>query len=194
MLQIVKFLNYINLFILMEDIELHDTENYSSKKDEEFSHQILIMNSMKRCIDTGSKEMRSGYVNQKIDVRGSVITQYIPDTRMEFVETVETCECMLVCDFDDEVKTAVEKLKKDLKEKYEKLCKEEKKAWEELPLKQKHQNIISGIVFMEGYLSRKLPYYQEYIGESVKTHRDILKEFVKLTKRLGFFEVMGLAA
>lgn len=178
----------------MEEMEIMDVENYSSGKDEQFSHQILIMNSMKKCIEAGSREMRSGWTNQKMDTRGNVIMQYVEDTRMLFIETVETCECIIICDFDKEARKNIKEIKKRLKDMYDTLCKSEKKEWENLPMLLKQERIRSGIVFMEGYLCRKLSYYQEYLSESVKEHRSILKELTELTKRLDFYEDVGIEA
>lgn len=172
----------------MEEMEIMDVENYSSRKDEQFSHQILVMNCMKRCIEAGSEEMRSGYVNQKMDTRGNVITQYIQDTRMKFIATVETCECIIVCDIDTEARKNIKEIKKRLKGKYQDLCELEKKEWGELSLRFKQERINSEIIFMEGYLCKKLQYYQEYLNESVKEFRNILKEFTRLTQRLKFYE------
>ena len=173
-------------------MEIMDVENYSSGKDEQFSHQILVMNSMKRCIEAGSREMRSGWVNKKIDTRGNIIMQYIEDTRMQFIETVETCECIIICDYDRETKNNIKSIKKGLGKKYKDLCNLEKKEWEELSIRVKQERIASGISFMEGYLCKNLQYYQEYLAESVKAHRTILKELTRLTKRLDFYEDVGI--
>ncbi len=177
-----------------EEFEIQDIENYSSGKNEQFSHQILVMSSMKKCIDAGSKEMRSGWVNQKIDSQGNVIMQYIEDTRMQFIETVETCECIMICDFDGEARKNIKELKASLKKKYKSLCELEEADWINLNVRSKHERVAQGIILMKGYLSKNLPFYQEYLGASVKVHRNILKELTKLTDRLEFYEIRGIGA
>ncbi len=172
----------------MEEFEIQEQEDYTSSKDEQFSHQVLVMKIMKKCIDAGSVEMISGWVNKTIDNKGNVILNYKQDTRKVFIECVETAKNIMSCDFDEEAINNLKKVIEDLEKKRKELCEVEKKRWNNMhPLKIK-ELINDGIFHEEGRLNTELPLYQEFLEEKVSFYRKALIELTKLTHRLGFYE------
>lgn len=173
---------------MSDDIEIIDPENYSSEKGKQFSHSFLVMSVMRKCIEAGSKEMRSGWFNQKIDKNGNTVLTYIDDTRKQFIESVKTAEMILICDYDKDIKEQIGKIEEYLKTKYKKLCSLEKNDWEKAHPLIKNSRMQQGIYYKEGYLNEDLHYSQVYLEEEVDAYREIFKELTKLTKRLDFYE------
>lgn len=168
--------------------EIIDTENYTGSKDASFSHEVLVMRVMNKCIESGCREMRSGWFNTKIDKNGNIIRTYIEDTRKQFIESVKSAEMIMYCDFDDPIKNPIKKLKEDVKEKYKELCKDEWKYWEQLPMSLNNSLTKEGIIFRADKLNRRLPFFQDYVEEEVEIYREILKELTLLTKRMNFYK------
>ena len=171
-----------------DQIEILDVENYKGGGQLQFSHQILVMRVMNKCIEAGTKEMRSGYYNEKADRFGNKIMTYVPDTRKEFIENVKTAEMIMVCDLDDDAIKNISEIKKELKKEFEKLCGMERMEWESLGIKIKRDRWSKGIFQQRGTLNMKLPYYQEYLEFEVDCYRRILAELTQLTKRLDFYQ------
>lgn len=177
-----------------KDFEIQDVEGFSGQQDQEFSHQSLVMASLRKCLDCGSKEMKPGYYNESIDAIGSVKRSYVEDARLVFMETVETAIGMMNCDLDDEAKEKIKELKSKLEEKKKDFEEKEEKYWEGLPPKVKMNNWNLGRGYVVGFLSKDLPYYQEYIDRKVIIYREILGELVNLTKRIDFYQSEDLSA
>jgi len=171
-----------------DDFEVLDVENYKGEKNQQFSHQALVMSVMNNCIKAGSNEMRSGYWNEKLDRLGNKALSYVPDTRKEFIESVKTAEMIMCCDLDEDAKNKIKKIKEKLKEEYKNLCDEEKKNWQGLHISVKKDRWNRGITFIENSLNVNLPYYQEYLEFAVDCYREIFAELTELTKRVGFYE------
>ena len=195
----IKYLyKYIKLYYIMveekidNDFEIVDVENYRDTKDQQFSHQVLVMKVMTKCIEAGIQEMRVGYFNEKADRFGNKSMIYYPDTRKEFIESVKTAEMIMICDYDDEAKTKIKNIKERLTKEYKQLVETEKKDWETLSITNKRARWSKGIFYTENTLNVRLPYYQEYLEYEVQCYRDIFSELTKLTERLGFYEATGL--
>ena len=58
-----------------EGIEFDDVENFSSQ-EQQFSHQILIMKCLVKCVEAGNVEMVEGKVETRVDKSGNVSTKY----------------------------------------------------------------------------------------------------------------------
>ena len=169
-------------------IEFQDTESYGGEKDKKFSHQELVMTSMRKCLETGSKEMREGYYNNKQDKFGNIVKMWVPDARRHFSETVELAIVQMACDMDEEAETNIKKIRDELKEYYEELQKKEKLDFElAAPTTQQHR-LKAGVVWSPDGLHSALPYFNMMLDEQVKTYRRILAELVKLTQRLDFYQ------
>jgi len=185
-----------------DDYEVMDVDAYiGGEKDKAFSHQLLVMAAMRRALDSGNKEMRQGYWNEKADRFGNKIRTYIPDTRLEFINSVEMVEINMAGDlhFDNDedpnakdIKKNIQSAKDHLEEVYKDLCELEKKDFDEAPPVLKKQRVSKGLYHREGSLNKNYHYYQEYIEEQVQAAKDILKELVKLTHVLGFYQQESL--
>ena len=79
-----------------DNIVIQDTDNYQSGKDQRFSHQELVMSVLRKCLESGTREMMSGWFNEKVDKSGNIVRTYIDDTRKKFIESVKT-SCNLIC-------------------------------------------------------------------------------------------------
>lgn len=171
-----------------DELEIKDVESYyGSKAGETFSHSQLVMISMKKCIEAGTKEMKEGYMNEKADRYGNVIRTYVPDTRKEFIETVETLKMIMADDLDHEANLSIGKLNEKLKKTYDDFCGMEEQEWNGAHQTIQHSWKTKGIFFRKGMLHQGFPYYIEYLMERVKTSRDIFAELKKLTQRKDYY-------
>jgi hypothetical protein len=171
-----------------DDLEIKEVEDYyGSKSGETFSHSQLVMISMKRCIEAGSKEMREGYVNEKADKYGNMIRTNVPDTRKEFIESVETLMMVMADDIDQEAKNRIGTIKNRLNRSYNKFCKYEKEEWKNAHINIKEIWQKQGISQRDGMLHRGFPYYVEYIMEKVKAYRRLFAQLKKLTQRKDYY-------
>ncbi len=175
-----------------KDYDIIEEEDFSPENEKHFSHQQLVMRTMKKCLDNSSKEMRAGVYNTKIDKNGNTIITPIEDTRKTFIESVETVEMIMECDIDKKARDKIKELKTSLSNAYKKLCNEEAKDWLNLTLLDRQKRLKDGIKYKEGRLNLHLLYYQDYMEEQVRIARMIFKELTKLTSRLGFYEEESL--
>ena len=171
-----------------DDIQIADTETYISEKDQQYSHQALVMKVMGRCVEASSKEMRSGYYNKKTDKYGSENLFYVEDTRKHFIECVRTAQMFMECDMDKEAEDKTKEVEQQLRKTFIEYCKREKTDWDSANITLKKQRWSVGIYYRAGYLHPELQYAQEFINEQVIAYRDIFKELNKLTSRLDFYK------
>ena len=170
------------------DFEIIDTENYRAEKDQQFSHQALVMKTLNKCLENGAKEMREGYWNEKSDKFGNKNVVYVPDTRKEFIESVKTAKASMISDFDGEADNNIKKIYEKLDAEFKRLCKEEANSWEGLTINGRNKRLIKGITFVPNTLNKHLPFYQEYLEFEVDCYREIMEELIKLTKRCHYYE------
>lgn len=171
-----------------EDFEIGDVESYGTNKDSGFSHQGLVMTSLRRALENGSKEMRAGFIQNKIDKSGNVIRSYIDDTRKAFIESVESCLDIMECDLDEDASNEINKLLNDLETIKKDLNDQEDEEWNRLPVYVKAKLSQKGQGNINGYFNKDKIYYQIYLEESVKAYRKILRSLSRLTKRLDFYK------
>ena len=187
-------MNNINKDYDNDELQIIDEENYTPEQQQQFSHQVLVMKVMNKCLEAGCKEMRMGYYNSRQDKMGNTIKTYTEDTRKAFIECVETLEMIMICDLDTDASDNIKEIKKKLDEIFKKLISDEEKDWNKSSGNIKRLRWTDGIFFRKDYLNIKLPYYQDYIEEQVKSARMVFKELTLLTKRLDFYENIGLEA
>jgi len=169
------------------DFEIGSVENFGGVKDQEFSHSSLVMSSMRKCSEAGSKEMREGWFNERIDRQGNQIKTYIEDTRKAFIESVRSLKMIMAGDID---KLASAKLKLYfylIKEKEKELIKYENNVWDKLTPNEKIIYIKSGQRHFTKMLSNKL-LKEHFIEYELKQWRNIFAELSRLTKRLDYFK------
>ena len=171
----------------MEEIEIGDVENYMPQKDSAFSHQVLVMSSMKRALETGSKEMRPGYYQVKQDMSGGMTKTWIEDTRKSFVESVETILMTMACDIDETAEKELNELYDELKTKKEHYINLEQTEWEQLNQVIKGNLQSAGKGTIKGSFNIEKRFYQMYLDEQVEIYRQIFMCLTKLTSRLDFY-------
>ena len=173
-----------------DNVEIIDVENYKSEGEKQFSHQLLVMTAMRKCIELRAKEMKAGYEQPKVDKYGNVLITIVPDARLEFIESVNAAEMITSCDLDDDATKKIDAIKKSLDEEYKKLVEAEKKDWDNTPQKIKNMRRERNppLLQIPNALNRLLPFYQEFIEFEVKYATDIFKEINNLTKRLNFYQ------
>jgi len=168
-----------------DDFEILEPKDYTGKKDESYSHPALVMTALRKAIENGSKEMREGYWNTKFDRMGNAHRVWVPDSRKELIETVESLKMIQERDLDDEATEKIKKIEDGLKEKYKKYCDLEKNDWNKAAFVLKQEWNKKGDYPREGMLSKSLPYAFEYIEDQVKAAREIVSIIQQQIKRIG---------
>lgn len=189
-----------------DNIEILDVEDYRAGKDQEFSHQVLVMIATKKVLEYGCQELIPGYYNTEVDNRGKTKIVYKQDTRKAFIESVRTLRMIMICDFDKDAKKKLIKTpKKDkdgdeqdprpdenLMDKLEGRKKfwinEQEKWWMSLTEGQRKIHASNGNGVIEGYFNMNLPYFQHYFIEELDIYREIFEELTQLTYRLKFYQ------
>lgn len=166
-------------------IEIKDVENFRGKTDDKFSHQQLVMSSMKRVIDIGTHELYEGFNETIEDKYGNKKIIYKENTKKAFIEAIETCEMVMSCDLDEEAEDNIKKIKDSLEEERTKLLKEQIEWFNKLP---ENTKIFYGkIMITSRAFNSNLPHYYQFQEFQIKKYREIFSELTKLTKRLDFF-------
>jgi hypothetical protein len=169
------------------DFEIIEPENYSAGKME-FSNGELVMMSFRKCIELGAKEMREGYYNTKMDKGGNTNYIYVPDTRKEFIEAVETLLMIMADDIDDDFESKISEVQSSLSKIYDGLCSNEKDIWENASFMMKQQWNSKNIFYREKMLSGALPFATDYLIEKVSAYRKIVGIMKKRIKELNYYK------
>ena len=167
------------------NIEISDVENYRGDKFQVYNHQILVMEVMRKITESGSHEMREGWINEKYDRDGNVNRVYVESTKKKFIETVKTAMMIMFCDYDEEARTFVEQCLKELEDEKKKLLEGQWKWYSSLaPNDKRNQsgNIIKGAFNME------MGWYVAFTELEVECYRAVAEELHSLTKRLDFYQ------
>ena len=172
-----------------EELTVEDAEDYRSGKDQGFSHQTLVMHALKFCFECGAREMRTGWFNEKIDANGSVTRTYIDDTRLKFIESVNSALSIMHCDIDPKAKKRITFLKKKIVEKQQELLKKQN-IWARNEAIARPGTIRS-LNMPKERLSREHEWWQSFVDYQVTICRHILDALSDLSKRLGFYESAG---
>jgi len=172
------------------DFEIKEIDSYTSGSgnSEQFNYPTLVMRAMSKCIEASAKEMKEGYYNTKTDRTGNTTRNYIPDTRLEFIESVETLKMVLIRDIDDDAIAKIKILEEVLVKQFKILCSKEKEKWGSLNYIEKEQMRKKGFEFVEGCLSSASFNYNLYLEKKVETMRLIFAELSKLVKRLDDYK------
>lgn len=173
-----------------DDVEFIDAEDQSFyQKEQLFSHQSLVMESIRRCLEVGSHEMRTGWFNKKTDNLGNTTLTYIEDTRRKFIESVKSAEMVMTCDFEETAKLKIKELKKQLEDKRRKLLEEQWEWYSNLGRKEKFLADEKYGQTQQDYLNPNIVLHEVYINFELEIYRLICTELNNLTKRLGFYEM-----
>ena len=183
-----------------KEFEILDVEEYRGEKNQDFSHQALVMMAMKKVIEYGCQELVPGYYNTEQDNRGKTKIVYKQDTRKAFIESVRTLRMIMICDFDADSKKKLIKTaaKEDLKPEENLLDKietrkefwiaEQEKWWLALSDGNRKVNTDKGNGVIKGYFNMNLPFFHNYFMEELEIYREIFEELNYLTERLKFYK------
>lgn len=163
--------------------EVVDIENWRNPEDSSFNRLIIVMSSIRKCVDLGSKEMREGWWEEKLDKYGNRLRSYHEDTRKSFVEAVKSLMMITVCDFDDDAKEKIKKLKIKLIERKNFWLNEEWIWWDELNIQQRSEMNKTGKNVIKGLFNHRLDFVNYFREEEVEIYRAICSEIISLTNR-----------
>ena len=168
-----------------EGLQIGDSENYRSDKMQMFSHQMLVMETLRKCHEAGSHELRAGWFNKKMDNQGNTTLSYVEDTRKKFVESVKIAKAVMSCDFDNEAEKIISGYLETLEEEKKKLLKNQWEWYCGLPPRPRASYL--GKV-MRDFFSSGLGWYFSYLELQVECYRAILEELHRLSSRKGFYQ------
>ena len=170
-----------------DDIEVFDVDNYSNKGDKTFSHQTLVMSSMKKALENGAREMRAGWFETKYDKQGNLMRTYNEDTRLSFISSVESVMMVMSCDLDEQSIREINNLIESLELRKKNLLEEEEKEWNSIIPYVRQKLNQDGKGFIKGYFNKEKRFYQLYIEEKINIYRDIFKTLTNQTSRKNFY-------
>ena len=171
----------------MEDnarVTIENVEDFRGEGDMKFSHQALVMKAMNKAIELGSKELKEGFIDQsQTDNKGNTKPIYSEDTRRTFIEAVKTCEMVMVCDYDEDAITNINKIHKKIVDKRKELLQQQQNFYESrnFDFKKKYPTDFN-------YFNMDFPYYNFFLEKQIDYYREIFAELSLLTKRIGFYE------
>ena len=104
---------------------LSDSPEYSSKSD--FSKALIVADTMKRVLECRAKEMKKGYYNTTVSNDGNEIKTWIPDSRKEFISSVNALKLFLAPEIyrSENAKKYIESFDTDEKKLFDKFCYDE---------------------------------------------------------------------
>lgn len=172
------------------DIQIIDTENFRTygSKGEDFSRSGLVMGTMKKCRDNGMVEMKEGYTTIKKDKFGNELPIYIPDTRLIFIESIETFKMIMGEDIDDNTQNKINAVEDKLKEVLNNYLQSQANEWTTA-----HPAVIlnwkkNGLFPNKDKLSQGFSYYNDFLIDKVKLYREIYVILGKRSKELNYWK------
>lgn len=186
-----KLKRYLKKFKMSDDEpEIIDVENYrgSSGKGEDFSRAGLVMGTMKKCRDNGMVEIKEGYTVTKRDKFGNELPLYIPDTRLVFIESIETLKMVMEEDVDDATRIKIKELEDNLDEILIRYLNLQNEEWKRSPPSIVYAWKKEGRVYNSTQLSKAFSYYNEYLLDKVKIYRKLYSIFGIRAKELNYWK------
>ncbi len=180
------------------DFEIGDIENFSSNKDEQFSHSTLVMTAMKKALEAGIREMHPGWFNTKTDRQGHTIKTYVDDTRKGFIEAVKTCCMIMAGDLDNdtndnEANNYIDECLNDIESKRIELAEIEEESWNKQPDGFKIVMNQKGIYNIPGHITHP-ELKEQLVWFEIEMYRSIFAELSRLTKRLDYYKAQMFEA
>lgn len=174
--------------------DIIEPEEWRNPEQQSFNHQGLVMKGIQKSLDLGSKELREGWWDEKVDKMGNVRRTYNEDTRKCFIESVKSLLMVVTCDFDEAAKEKIVELQNKIGERKNHWLNEEWNWWNSLNPVQKNHYLKEGKVVVKGFFNKKLDFDNYFYDEEVNLYRDICTEISNLTKRLDFYGEIGYTA
>lgn len=153
-----------------------------------FNHQQLVMSSINKCLELGSKELREGWWEEKIDKMGNVLKSYHEDTRKAFIEAVKSLLMITTCDFDKVAELNIKSLKKEIEKSKRFWLEQEWNWWQSLSKQEQDQMTKQGKYVVKGFFNARLDFDNHFFQKEAEIYRDICTEINNLTSRLHFYE------
>ena len=146
----------------MDEIQFQNMDSWRGSSSGKFGlsfKQICLMH-INRCVTNGSVEFRGGY-NREINHGNFSTSEYVPDSRDVYNNSVKMLRALLLGYFDNKMEKADTELKEEWDKTYEEYSEQEKK---------------------EKDIRR------EWYGFKVDWHIRLFEQLIMLSKRLNFFE------
>jgi len=169
------------------DFEVGSVENFGGVKDQEFSHSMLVMSAMKKCLEAGTKEMREGWYNERTDRQGNQIRTYIEDTRKAFIESVRSLKMIMAGDLDKDSKRLIKIYLLNINKKQKELIEYGNEVWDKLTPNEKLIYAKTGQRHFTKMITNPL-LKQHFVDYELKQWRNVFAELSRLTKRLDYFK------
>ena len=187
---------YINFFkfVIMEDkrnnydnneIEFDDLENYRGDKVT-FNHESDVARAIQRVQKSGSQEMKAGWHEFKKDPRtgDTIVSKYHPDSREEFIESVNSFISILICEIQDspEFNETIKSLETKKIDRYTYWLKRKNDNYNKLNTRSKMSNPNDPLA-----IPPNSHYHREYMKDLVSITREIERTLHLLIARLQYF-------
>lgn len=169
------------------NFDIEDTESWSNQKNITFSHQDLVMRSMKRVIEVGGHELAKGINDVSFDKSSNVQkTIYREDTRIAFKQAIKMCKFVMNCDFDTVAEKEIKLIEDKLTELKDYFLKRQYDWWNSLNQMQKKSTGIKSV--LPNFFNKDLPFYEEYLEQEIELYSMMFEKLNDLTKRLKFYQ------
>ena len=171
--------------------DIIEPEEWRNPQEQPFSFTSLIMSQMKRCLESGSKEMKEGYWDDMLDKFGNAKRTYHEDTRKTFIEAVRSLLALMEREYDDDATKNISVLKNKIEERKKFWLNEEWTWWTKLKIQQQQQLSKQGKSVIKGFFNAKLDFDNYFFDEQLQIYREILSEVGKLIKRKDDYGEIG---
>jgi len=170
-----------------DNIEVLEPETYATH-GEALSPSQIVLSAMHKCIEAGSQEMKEGHTVMKRDKFGNQLPIYLPDTRLVFIECIETYKMTMGAHLDKEAEDKLKEITIKLNETFNKYLFMEAEEWKRASVVVQNDWRRRGIVLIPGKLNKQMSYYNEYLLDKVQIYRELYVELDKLLKRLNYLQ------
>lgn len=149
------------------------------------SHTNIVSNVYNRCVAALCEEMREGFWEQRVDLRGNQIPLYHEDTRKKAIECIKTMMNVTIgdCQGTEWESKIAEKVKKTLELRDEALKKQT--SWFNSNTKERQSELIKG-GFQSDVLMDELPFHHQYINRILEYYRGILMDIEQCLRAGGY--------
>lgn len=90
--------------------------DFYNNKDESITHSSIVHELLKKiATELGVKEFRGGYKKPVLN-GGVTYMDYVPDSRAEYIQGVESLSDILLPQYDDDMNTAAKEYKKSIED------------------------------------------------------------------------------
>lgn len=175
-----------------DDFQIIDPEDYRGDQNQEFSHQALVMKSMKRVLELGGHELADGINETSYDRKNNTTKViYKEDTKKAFINAIKMCVAVMSRDFDDDANTNIEALFENIEEKRKEILNMQWKWWTSFNKKQQEESKLN---IVQGFLHKDLGFYKMMMDYELDRYFGIFEELNKLTRRIDDYQTTDFEA